>query len=222
MERRTFVLKAHPGQREEAQAVIDALSGSLSALCQRHGVENFSIWGVGDYFFGYGEYTRLGGPEEPSETEDAPEEQESGLALWETLSAALCELAEPLCAPGTMTLMYRELGDIQADKSLIRHRVFAATLKRGCEAEYKRRHDALSAEKALAAPGEDSNFTIWYGEGVLFGYCEKIVERLHEPTEAERAFARAWESDQLELMDWLSDDVDWLTGERHEAMRRVL
>ena len=32
----------------------------------------------------------------------------------------------------------------------------------------------------------------------------------------------AWETRQLEIMDWLTDDVDWITGQKHDAMERVV
>ena len=44
----------------------------------------------------------------------------------------------------------------------------------------------------------------------------------HEPTPEERAATAAWETRQLEIMDWLTDDVDWLTGEKHPGVERVL
>ena len=31
----------------------------------------------------------------------------------------------------------------------------------------------------------------------------------------------AWETRQLEIMDWLTDDVDWMTGETHDKMRLI-
>ena len=40
-------------------------------------------------------------------------------------------------------------------------------------------------------------------------------------TEAEKASTIAWETRQLEIMDWLTDDVDWITGQRHDPVRRV-
>ena len=44
----------------------------------------------------------------------------------------------------------------------------------------------------------------------------------HAPTEAEKAADIAWETRQLEIMDWLTDDVDWITGQKHDPIRRVL
>ena len=144
---------------------------------------------------------------------------------------ALCALLEPvidgsaevICPTGSMRLMYHDIGIVRKDKSLIRHRVFVTKLKPGCADEYKRRHDALIAARGDAvSEGPDSNFTIWYGAGYIFGYCEKVKAFDHEMTEQERADTVAWETRQLEIMDWLTDDVDWITGQKHDHIRRVV
>ena len=70
--------------------------------------------------------------------------------------------------------------------------------------------------------GPDSNFSIWYGAGYIFGYCEKVKSFDREMTEEEKASTIAWETRQLEIMDWLTDDVDWITGEKHESIRRIV
>ncbi len=206
MERRTFALRALPGERDAAESALKAAAGAFLQSDAARAADNFSIWGVEDMFFGYGEY-------EP----DCPPE------LWQQVVTAAQGMAEPLCPPGSMRLMYHDIGLVRADKSLIRHRVFATKLKPGCEAEYKRRHDALvEARGGRVSEGPDSNFTIWCGRGYIFGYCEKVRSFDHKPTEAERAADIAWETRQLEIMDWLTDDVDWITGERHEPIRRIV
>ena len=43
-----------------------------------------------------------------------------------------------------------------------------------------------------------------------------------EMTDEEREATVAWEKKQLEIMDWLTDDVDWITGEKHEPVRRIV
>ena len=40
-------------------------------------------------------------------------------------------------------------------------------------------------------------------------------------TEEEKASTIAWETRQLEIMDWLTDDVDWITGEKHDAIALI-
>lgn len=41
-----------------------------------------------------------------------------------------------------------------------------------------------------------------------------------ETSEAREA-AAAWETRQLGIMDWITNDVDWMTGEWHPASRRL-
>ena len=40
-------------------------------------------------------------------------------------------------------------------------------------------------------------------------------------TEEETAQTIAWETRQLEIMDWYTDDVDWITGEKHEKIQNL-
>ena len=42
-----------------------------------------------------------------------------------------------------------------------------------------------------------------------------------EPTEADRASTVEWETRQLEIMDWITNDVDWITGVHHAASVRL-
>ena len=42
-----------------------------------------------------------------------------------------------------------------------------------------------------------------------------------EPTEADKAFTVEWETRQLEIMDWITNDVDWLTETCHPASMRL-
>ena len=206
MDRKTFLLRAMPGKRDEVEARLRTLSGEILNALSEQNVNNFSIWGVEDLFFGYGEV----------------ESKVCAVSLWKWMDA-LSDCAEALCRPGTMRLMYQDIGRVREDKSLIRHRVFSTRLKPGCEEEYKRRHDALAAAREDGAPdGPDTNFTIWYGAGYIFGYCEKVSAFDHEMTESERCDTIAWENRQLEIMDWLTDDVDWMTGEKHESIRRII
>ena len=211
MIRKTFALRALPGRREAVDAALKALAEEMRAAAARLRVENFSMWAAEDMVYGYGEY--------PDDWTDSTAEA----GLRGKLEKALEGNAELLCAPGTMRLMYHDIGIVRQDKSLIRHRVFSTKLKPGCEEEYKRRHDALVAARGdRISEGPDSNFTIWYGAGYIFGYDEKVKAFDHEPTEAEKAADIAWETRQLEIMDWLTDDVDWITGQKHESIRQLV
>ena len=199
MERRAFIIRARDG------AKLTEHAAEILACAKANGVDNFSVWGIEDLLLCYGE------------------DQADGAG--KVCEAILSKLngAELLAAPGAMRLMYHDIGIVREDKSLIRHRVFCTKLKPGCAEEYKRRHDGLIAARGdVVSEGPDSNFTIWYGAGYIFGYCEKVKAFDHEPTEEEKAADIQWETRQLEIMDWLTDDVDWMTGEHHPAIRRII
>ena len=206
MERQAFILQTTSDERSAACEALRNQHQALAEAALQLGLDNFSVWHVEDLLLCYGEG-----------------EVTAANALAHRLLEATAGAAKLLCAPGTMRLMYHDIGIVRQDKSLIRHRVFATRLKPGCEEEYKRRHDALVAARGDAvSEGPDSNFTIWYGAGIIFGYDEKVKSFDHEPTEAERAADIAWETRQLEIMDWLTDDVDWITGEKHQKIARIV
>ena len=206
MTRYTFIMKLQADKQEAVEARLSVSAPQIRDEALQMGLDNFSLWAVENLLCGYGEWAGEG--KLPS--------------LPPSLTQAVGDDGELLCAPGTMRLMYHDIGIVRADKSLIRHRVFVTKLKPGCAEEYKRRHDGLIAARGDAvSEGPDSNFTIWYGAGYIFGYCEKVKAFDREMTEAERASTIAWETRQLEIMDWLTDDVDWITGEKHERIRRM-
>jgi len=210
MKRKTFLLKMLPDRQEGIEKGLRELAPRIVAEAERLGVRNFSIWGVSNLLCGYGEYER------DTDLDDAPE-------LLRALEPLMDGGAEVICPTGTMRLMYHDIGIVRQDKSLIRHRVFVTKLKPGCAEEYKRRHDALvEARGDAVSEGPDSHFTIWYGGGYIFGYCEKVKSFDREMTAKEREDTIAWETRQLEIMDWLTDDVDWITGEKHEKIRRIV
>ncbi len=205
MHRIAFVLKL-TGEREAQIEAVRAMRSEFEAACTCGGVSNFSIWHIQQYLFGYGE------------TENGD------MSALDAVLGRLPECVELACAPGSMRLMYHNIGVVREDKRLIRHRVFSTRIKPGCEDEYKRRHDVLvEARGDCVSDGPESDFTIWYGDGHIFGYCE-LVRALAdvEPTPEQKAATVAWETRQLEIMDWLTDDVDWLTGEKHPKVERVL
>jgi len=193
------------GDRAAAISAVKVLEGQFKAACEAAQVQNFSVWHMEQYLFGYGE----------SLSED--------MSCFDGVFAKLPEDASLICAPGTMRRMYHDIGVVREDKSLIRHRVFATKLKPGCEEEYKRRHDVLvEARGDQVVDHAESNFTIWYGDGHIFGYCELVKAFDHEPTPEEHASTVAWETRQLEIMDWLTDDMNWLTGENHPPVERII
>lgn len=210
MKRNPFVLRFKDGKKEEGLAVISGFWNECRGALKRAGIENFSIWSIEDFLFCYGEF--------PDEVK-LPSADQAGLEAWKAALAPVCDV---FAAQGTLPLMYHDIGIVRADKSLIRHRVFATKLKEGCADEYKRRHDGLIEKRAgKITEGPESNFTIWNANGYIFGYCELVRSFDHEMTEEEKASTIAWETRQLEIMDWLTDDVDWITGQKHDSIKLV-
>ena len=70
-------------------------------------------------------------------------------------------------------------------------------------------------------PGPDSNFSIWSAGGYIFGYDEIDTTMERDETPEEHEATVAWETRQLGIMDWITNDVDWMTGECHSASRRL-
>ena len=210
--RETFLLRLTGGDPDRLGAVFASLPSDISSICANRGVDNFSVWHVDGLVFGYYEITK-----EYSLT-DA---DKAALRAFAAALAPLCEIiAEPFTRP--MRLMYSDIGVVRADKTLIRHRVFATRLKPGCAEEYKRRHDELAASRGdVVSEGPESDFTIWNAERYIFGYCELVRSFDHEMTDDERASTIAWETRGLEIMDWITDDVDWITGEKHSHIALV-
>ena len=129
-------------------------------------VANFSAWRIADFLFCYGEWA-----------------DDADFGWIDSIPNT-----EVFAAPGTLRLMYHDIGIVREDKTLIRHRVFATRLHKGCEEEYKRRHDALiNARGDAVTQGPESNFTIWHAHGYIFGYCELVKSYDHPMTEEERA-----------------------------------
>ena len=108
------------------------------------------------------------------------------------------------------------------NKELIRHRMFMTKLKTGCEEEYKRRHDGLIAKRGdTVDPGPDSNFSIWSAGGYIFGYDEIDTTMEVEETVEAREQTVEWEMRQLGIMDWITNDVDWMTGDVRADVKRL-
>lgn len=207
MQRLPFVLLCKPGQKESGLNALCSIQANIRKNLNVLEANNVSIWGIQDFLFCYGEY-----PDDilPSQVTQA------------IYCNALSPYFDLFASPGTLPLMYHDIGIVRKDKNLIRHRVFATKLKPGCSEEYKHRHDALvEARGNQISEGPNSNFTIWNANDYIFGYCELIKSFDHEMTEEEKASTIAWETRQLEIMDWLTDDVDWITGEKHDSIELI-
>lgn len=211
MKRHTFALKIKTEKMAEFRTGLGNIWLELAAFLDIRCITNFSIWNAENLVFGY------------YETPDDfvfSEEDKKIVAIWENeYGESYMWLSVPF---ETMTLMYHDFGIVRRSKELIRHRVFMTKLHPGTEEEYKRRHDALiEARGNQITKGPDSNFSIWHAGGYIFGYNEIDTTMEYEITEEERENTVAWETKMLEIMDWITNDVDWITGECHETVKRI-
>lgn len=207
MERYSFAMEIKKGKMNLYRKKLGEIWPGLVAFLDKNGIRNFSLWNCQSLVFGYCE------TEEKKELFDKAKEQ-IGAILKETE-----EMVSWISTPGqNMRLMYHNFGIVRQNKELIRHRVFMTKLKPGCEEEYKARHDALIEKRGdIPDPGPDSNFSIWSAGGYIFGYDEIDTTMEIEETPKAHMETVAWESRQLEIMDWITNDVDWLTESWHPA-----
>ncbi len=204
MKRESAFLSIKPEQKKTFENVIWAAAPYIDEKCEELGLSNCSVWTVEDRVYFY-----------------AQSEGEKGLKdVMDAFAREISLYLDVVAYPEDTRLMYHDIGEERQDKSLIRRRVFATVLKDGCADEYFRRHEALINARGGDTFGKESNFTIRCAENkYIFGYCEIVRELDTPPTAEEQAASDAWETRQLEIMDWLTDDVDYLTGESHEKMR---
>lgn len=211
MERHAFAMKVKDGQMNSYRQKLGEIWTELTAFLDRNQVKNFSIWNTERLVFGY------------YEKEDQTVLNQEEAAVRDQLTKKIEDTFEWISTPGKdMRLMYHNFGVVRENKELIRHRVFMTKLKPGCEEEYKARHDGLVAQRGNTVdPGPDSNFSIWSAGGYIFGYDEIDTTMEVDETPEAREATVAWETRQLGIMDWITNDVDWMTGEWHPASRRL-
>lgn len=211
MERHGFAMKIKKGQMNAYRKKLGEIWPELTGFLDRNEISNFSIWNAEDLIFGY------------YENQDNRCKGEGEKAEIAVLTEKIQDTFDWISTPGQdMRLMYHNFGIVRKNKELIRHRDFMTRLKDGCEEEYKARHDRLVAERGETAdPGPDSNFSIWSAGGYIFGYDEIDTTMETEETIASREATVSWEMRQLEIMDWITNDVDWMTGEVHADVKRL-
>lgn len=208
MTRNTFALKVNEGRKQVFREGLGKIWSGITIALDKAGAANFSMWQVDDIVFGYYETKEKDGAL-CSELKD----------LFGSMDRCYDWISDP---ESEMRLMYHDFGVIRQNKELIRHRVFVTRLKDGYEEEYKARHDALvEARGGVPDPGPDSNFSIWYAGGYIMGYDEIDITMEKDETEEDHAGTVKWETKMLEIMDWITDDVDWLTGEHHSHVARI-
>lgn len=211
MERYSFAMEVKKGKMNLYRQKLGVIWQDLVAFLDENGVHNFSLWNCGSLVFGY------------CETEVRQDLYAKAKEQINAVLEAMAETVTWISIPGqNMRLMYHNFGVVRQNKELIRHRVFMTKLKPGCEEEYKARHDALIAKRGgVPDPGPDSNFSIWSAGGYIFGYDEIDTTMETEETPEAHMDTVAWESRQLEIMDWITNDVDWLTESYHPASIRL-
>lgn len=211
MERHAFAAKINEGKFQDFRSGIGRVWNELTRFLDDLEAYNFSLWNVDSLVFGYYEQ----GVMSPS----VKERMEELKQILQPLEGT----AEWISAPDQeMRLMYHDFGIVRPNKELIRHRVFATHLKGDQQEEYKRRHDGLvEARGGKTDPGPDSNFSIWNAGQYIFGYDEIDVTMEKEETEADRKATIDWETKMLEIMEWYTDDVDWITDQHHHHMVRI-
>lgn len=211
MERYTFAMEIKEGRMNLYRRSLGEIWQELTAFLDENKVRNFSIWNCSSLIFGYCE---------------TDEKKDLYAIATEQIGSLISRMEDTftwISTPGeNMRLMYHNFGIIRESKELIRHRMFMTKLKPGCEEEYKARHDALiDARGDEPDPGPDSNFSIWHAGGYIFGYNEIDTTMEIEETPDAHAASVAWESRQLEIMDWITNDMDWLTESYHPASVRL-
>ena len=211
MERHAFAMKVKAGRMNDYRKKLGEIWPELTAFLDRNKVKNFSIWNAEDLIFGY------------YENEDGIVLSEEENAAKDAITAKIKDTFDWISTPGKdMRLMYHNFGIVRENKELIRHRMFMTKLKTGCEEEYKRRHDGLIAQRGdTVDPGPDSNFSIWSAGGYIFGYDEIDTTMEVEETVEAREQTVEWEMRQLGIMDWITNDVDWMTGDVRADVKRL-
>ena len=99
---------------------------------------------------------------------------------------------------------------------------FAMKIKDGKMNDYRRKLGEIWQELTVFLDrNEVGNFSIWNAGGYIFGYDEIDTTMEVEETEESREQAVTWEMRQLGIMDWITNDVDWMTGEVHADVKRL-
>ena len=212
MIRNSFALKLNPGKLNAFGQILGGNWIELTRHLDAYGMTNFSIWNAEDLLFGYFE--------SEEEIINFDEEKKTFFRnLVKKFDGCFTWISEPW---KPMRLMYQDFGIVRFSKELIRHRVFMTKLVPGAEEEYKARHDALvEARNGVITPGPDSNFSIWSAGGYIFGYDEIDTTMERERTEEDRQADITWETRMFEIMSWITDDVDWISGEHHCHVKRI-
>ena len=164
MERHAMAVEIKEGRMNEFRKKLGEIWEELVKWPDKNGVKNFSIWNAENLIFVYGEWQYGGGYRIDDEI------RQIVLRISDTFTC--------ISEPGKdMRLMYHNFGILRESKELIRHRVFMTRLHKGCEEEYKCRHDELISQRGdTIDPGPDSNFSIWSAGGIYSAMMRLILQ----------------------------------------------
>ncbi|MBR4761231.1 MAG: L-rhamnose mutarotase, partial [Clostridia bacterium] len=187
MERHTFSIEVMPDKMDEFRNALGGVWEQIVAVLDSNAIKNFSLWNAQNIVFGYCE---------KADGFLLPEKDKTLISGW---AKEFGDLFRFISSPfENMRLMYHDFGVIRQSKELIRHRVFITRLAPGKEEEYKRRHDALIEKRGgEITRGPDSNFSIWYAGGYIFGYNEIDTTMEKTPTDKDRENTVLWENKML-------------------------
>ncbi len=210
MERHAFAAIVNEGKMNSFRQTLGQTWKQITEYLDKKQYRNFSLWNTDDLVFGYYE------SDDGKKSSGSSEELSALLSAFDGLVTWLSRPAQE------MRLMYHNFGVVRENKEMIRHRMFMTKLKPGCAEEYKKRHDGLIEQRGdTVDPGPDSNFSIWSDGNYIFGYDEIDTSMEVEETPEAHEDTVAWETRQLGIMDWITNDCDWLTGQVHSASRRI-
>lgn len=204
MNRIAFAARINEGMENEFRKILGQIWNDVTSFLDDNNISNFSVWKIEDLLFIYGE------------AEDSYCVTEEKVKRIRKIISKADDTITWLSEPGQrMHLVYYDYGIVRDSKELIRHRVFVAKLKDGCMPEYKRRHDKLIEQRGNTINhGPESNYTIWSDGNYIFGYDEIDTTMERVQTKEQVEWSIKWENKMLEIMDWITDDVDWLTNRR--------
>jgi len=207
MERYSFAFKVKEGTVGDFLKKFGESWNSIRTNISANCASNFSLWNCDTFFFGY--YER-------------DEKEPATASILAPVMGTIEEMSEFTSDFNkNMDLMYEDFGIVRKDKSMIRHRVFMTHLINGDTREYKRRHDELANARTEVTKGPDSNFSIWNSGDYIFGYDEIDTSMEHEMTQEEKEDTIRWEKHMLDIMEWITDDVDWITDMHHSHIKRI-
>ena len=205
MQRHTFAMQIKKGELLTYRKTLGEVWPEVKKLFDTYNLRNFSLWSVDLIVFGY------------YESDDDFEVTDDFLTKINELDSRFGNIYDWISEPGKpMRLMFHNYGGIQEEKELVHKKIFVIHLFEGMADEYKRRHDeVLPTPEEEAMHGACNNFTIWNAGDYVFGYMEMDTTLEREKTPKHREYNRKWETYMLEIMEWVTNDVDWLTGEHH-------